>query len=559
MGYLMLKRPASEVDHDPIDADVIDAVDSADAEALESECPEDPSADAESPTWLDADMQAFIVSMMVHLVLILSLAVIPMVAQQTNNDLELSVYPPLDLTEEFSLIDNVAFSDAPATEVGANSTSDTDGSMALSAAPILAEVSEVVAPSFDTPAPNANFDLDVQLKASVGLTRSDVVVKGMTGYGATGTDGAVDRITYEILRSMEERPTLVVWFFDQSGSLQKRRKEVRDRFDRIYEELGIVSAVKEEAIKAKANGQEPLLTSIFAFGHKVNLLTQKPTADIGEIRQAIDSIETDQTGIEKVFSAIFLAVGKYKSYRTGRDARNVIFVAVTDERGDDADGLEATIKECRKFAIPVYVVGVPSPFGREFTYVKYVDPDPKFDQSTQWAQVDQGPESLLPERVKLGYKDDYFEEPVVDSGFGPYALSRLAYETGGIYFTVHANRQFDHRVSKREIGVFESNIEYFFDPEVMVKYRPDYESLDEYKKQVGAGGNARKTYFAVHPARRSGAYQCADAGPATSRATGTSVRCPGSGIAGCGKQPRQRGITTLDGGLRFGPGYRSGS
>lgn len=485
----MLKRPAGETASIPeddlaeIDAELVDAqaIDAAETDTAADSL--EPS-DSEARSWLDADTQAFIVSMMVHVVVILMLAVVPLVSQEVRDEVELRVYPPVDLTEEFSLVEDVAFADAPSTEIGANSTSETEANMALSMAPILAEVSEVVAPALDTPAPNPNFDLDNQLKASVGLVRNDVVVKGMTGVGATGTDGAVDRITYEILRSMEERPTLVVWFFDQSGSLQKRRKEVRDRFDRIYEELGIVSKAKEEAIKQRSNGQEPLLTSIFAFGQNVNLLTKKPTADIDEIRQAIDSVENDPSGVEKVFSAIFLAVDKYKSYRTGRDARNVIFIAVTDERGDDSNVLEATIKECRKFAIPVYVVGVPAPFGREFTYVKYVDPDPKFDQSVQWAQVDQGPESLLPERVKLGYKDDYFEEPVVDSGFGPYALSRLAYETGGIYFTVHANRRFDRRVNKRETGVFESDIEYFFDPEIMVKYRPDYESLEEYKKRV---------------------------------------------------------------------------
>ncbi|MEM8736421.1 MAG: VWA domain-containing protein, partial [Planctomycetota bacterium] len=155
-------------------------------------------------------------------------------------------------------------------------------------------------------------------------------------------------------------------------------------------------------------------------------------------------------------------------------------------RGDDAVGLEATIKECRKFAIPVYVLGVPAPFGREFTYVKYVDPDPQFDQSPQWAQVDQGPESIMPERIRLGYRDRDYQEPVIDSGFGPYALSRLTYETGGIYFTIHPNRKLNRRVRGGEIEAFASRLEYFFDPEVMVKYRPDYVSSAEYMRRVNA-------------------------------------------------------------------------
>ena len=63
--------------------------------------------------------------------------------------------------------------------------------------------------------------------------------------------------------------------------------------------------------------------------------------------------------------------------------------------------LDQAVDVCRKYEMPVYVVGVPAPFGRETAYVKYIDPDPKFDQSPQWAPVHQGPESLLPERLML--------------------------------------------------------------------------------------------------------------------------------------------------------------
>ncbi|MCC6510397.1 MAG: VWA domain-containing protein, partial [Pirellulaceae bacterium] len=374
----------------------------------------------------------------------------------------------------------------PAEKMGANSLGDTAG-MALSTAAIVADVPDVesITPQVATVTPK--FDIENRIQQAIGLVRSDTAVKGMTGVGTTGTDGAIDRITYEILQAMEERPTLVVWFFDQSGSLQRRREEIRDRFERIYKELGIIREAKAEKEKSKL-ADEPLLTSIFAFGDRVTQLTDKPTADMDEIRNVIDSVQMDQTGNEKIFSAFYLAVEKYKSYRSSRPThgpeRNVIFIAVTDERGDDVDGLEATIKECRKFAIPVYVIGVPAPFGREFTYIKYVDPDPKFDQTPQWAQVDQGPESLMPERVKLGYRDNFYEEPVMDSGFGPYALSRLAYETGGIYFTVHPNRKFNSRVSRNEIDPFASELSYFFDPEIMAKYRPDYVSQEDYVKQA---------------------------------------------------------------------------
>jgi len=434
---------------------------------------------------LRGNSEAFLVSMSFHIVLILALAVVPIVVAPQE---VFSLKPSTRIeAEELTLIEQIAVAEEPSTEVGANSVDSFEGGVALSTAPVLAELSEIPAPSYDPPTIHASYDLSQQIRQAMGLVRSDTVVQGMTGVGTTGTDGAVDRVTYEILRSMEERPTLVVWFFDQSGSLQRRRQEIRDRFDRIYEELGIVTRSKD-AQRRGTTQDEPLLTSIFAFGEQVHLLTNKPTANIDEIRQAIDSVEQDNSGVERVFTALFKGVEKYKPYRIPRGGssgeRNVLFIVVTDERGDDANGLEATIKECRKFAIPVYVIGVPAPFGRDVTYVKYVDPDPQYDQSPQWAQVDQGPESILPERVRLGFREEFFSEPVIDSGFGPYALSRLAYETGGIYFTVHPNRRVGERVGQSEISPFASRLEYFFDPEIMSKYRPDYVSSEDYMRRI---------------------------------------------------------------------------
>lgn len=449
----------------------------------EEELQDELAEEEEEEGWLDGDTQAVLTSLLVHGVLLLALAIVPVVVAVPEGLKFTSAAQQEE--DEFTLIEDVSFSDDFEEEIGANSTADSV--QALSMALEVAETQELASPSFEPPDIDATFELNNRIEKAVALTKGMEVVKGMTGVGTTGTDGAVDRITYEILRSMEERPTLVVWFFDQSGSLQKRRVEIRDRFDRIYEELGIVQKSKEE-MTGKREEDEPLLTSIFAFGSQVNLLTPKPTADIETIRAAIEDIDLDSTGTERTFSAIFKGVEKFKKYRSSRTqsgpARNVLFIAVTDERGDDDNGLEATISECRKFAIPVYVIGVPAPFGREFTYVKYVDPDPNFDQTPQWAQVDQGPESIMPERIKLGFREDYFSEPFIDSGFGPFALSRLAYETGGIYFTVHPNRKVGRRVRRREIDEFSANLEYFFDPDQMTKYRPDYVSRTEYMKRV---------------------------------------------------------------------------
>ncbi len=439
----------------------------------------------DEPVLQTDESTAMLGSMLVHVVIIVSLAIVPLRTFQPEPEAVVIVSPPTQ-EETPELIDEIDYSEAPSVEIGANSESQSD--MAEASAEMFAESPEIPSPVELELSDLGDIEVNRLFNQPVAPMDRLTNQKGAVGQGETGASGAVDRLTYEILQSMEERPTLVVWLFDQSGSLHRQRREIRDRFDRIYEELGIIKQGQSESDPRAADDR--LLTSVIAFGERVNLLTPRPTADIQEIRAAIDSINLDESGIERVFSAIFKGVEQSRRVRAAPESsgrkRNVLFVVVTDERGDDATGLEATIKECRKYGIPVYVIGVPAPFGRENTFVKYVDPDPNYDQSPQWAQVDQGPESIMSERIKLGYRNQAYREPVVDSGFGPYSLSRLAYETGGIYFTVHPNRRVGRPVRSGEIEAFSSRLEYFFDPAVMEKYQPDYVSENEYLKRVNS-------------------------------------------------------------------------
>ena len=89
-----------------------------------------------------------------------------------------------------------------------------------------------------------------------------------------------------------------------------------------------------------------------------------------------------------------------------------------------------------------------------------------------------------------GTARDVRREERIDSGFGPFALTRLCYETGGIYFAVHPNRSVTKSVSRRDTAAYSSHLTQFFDPGVMRKYRPDYVSKDEYLRRL-AGNKAR--------------------------------------------------------------------
>ncbi len=442
----------------------------------------------EEPVLQSDESTALFGSMIVHLIIILALALAPL---RVNLDEEavVIVSPPTTQQEQIEIIEEVTYSAVPAETVGANSEAESE--MAEASAEMFNEVAEIPSPiemeksEFGQYMVNNIFS---QPSAPMDRLKNQ---KGHVGQNEKGAAGAVDRLTFEILQSLEERPTLVVWLFDQSGSLHRQRREIRDRFDRIYTELGIVSKAEQEQKGPKRmDHSAPLLTSIIGFGGNVTLYTETPTQDVAEIKSIVDNIQVDSSGVEKVFTAITSATDQYKTLRRSRGGngpqRNVLFVVVTDERGDDENQLEASIKSCRQWGIPVYVIGVPAPFGRKHTMVKYVDPDPKYDQSPQWAQVDQGPESFLPERVNVGFTGNFQEEPVIDSGFGPYSLTRLCYETGGIYFTVHPNRNVNRAVKRNEVEAYASDLQYFFDPLIMSRYRPDYLSQEDYVQKVKA-------------------------------------------------------------------------
>ncbi|MEN0112074.1 MAG: vWA domain-containing protein, partial [Planctomycetota bacterium] len=294
---------------------------------------------------------------------------------------------------------------------------------AAASAPIEADVSEVSLELEALTEVAMTAALDLPATALTSPDPDDLsLVHGVGATGATGSRGAVDRLTAEILQSIEQRPTLVVWLFDRSGSLDKQRERVADRFERVYRELGVArsrgaAGFGAEDAESRDPDDEPLLTTVAAFAEGVEYLTPKPTADVEAIQSAVRAIRPDRSGRENVFSAVIDAVNRHRNHVTRRPRRNVMLVVFTDEAGDDAERLDAAVQATRAWQTPVYVVGAPAPFGRVDAYVRYVDPDPEFDQSVQWLPVRQGPESLRPERLRLGFfgRGD-FDGPTLDSG-----------------------------------------------------------------------------------------------------------------------------------------------
>jgi hypothetical protein len=442
----------------------------------------------EEETPFDGDSSAFFASLLFHMLLLIVLGLVPFVFN--NPHVSLTIAAPLQ--EEFEDVDLMVpkeFTSSPLISQDSYANSVGDVGMSMSLAQIVSDVSVVPSPTDVPVEPSGEIALNNEISLATGLNFNvNLTVKGATGEGVAGAVGAVDRLTQEILRSLEERKTLVVWLFDQSPSLSRERAAISERFDRIYDELGVIEASGNPAFAKHED--KPLLTSVMSFGQEVKLLTKQPTDDLQEIKAAVAGITEDESGVEKIFSAVYLAAERFKGFRirdpaTNQPERNVLLVAFTDERGDDLDGLDQTVSMCRRYAMPVYVVGVPAPFGQEETYVKWIDPDPNYDQSPQWGRVNQGPETLFPERIKLGFgrMGDRGPDPM-DSGFGPFALTRMCYETGGIYFSVHPSRNVQREVSRDETPALTAHLKYFFDPQVMRRYRPDYVPAAEYLRRA---------------------------------------------------------------------------
>lgn len=423
---------------------------------------------------------AFLGSLVVHLLLLLALGLAPIVVQSHEPMVTLTA-PALEeeLPPEPKIAEAFAIADQPLPDIGANS--EAGSQMAMSAAAEIDLVSAVPHPADLPIVAVGEIMVNNEIQVATGILTNNIAVKGAAGVGTTGAEGAIDRITADILRSLEDRPTLVVWMFDQSGSLNRQRVDILRRFDRIYQELGMIEAAGNPAFKKHSD--KPLLTSIIAFGNDMQFMTEKPTDNLSEIKSAVEAIEQDTSGIERVFSTVYTAAERFRKYRHDSPARNVLFLVVSDEIGDDVAGLDKTVNICRRNEIPVYVIGIPAPFGHRETFVKYVDPDPAYDQTPQFVPVNQGPETLLPEVVRLQFLGAEDPNPM-DSGFGPYALTRLCYETGGIYFTVHPNRNVNREVRRGEIDDFSAHLKHFFDPNVMRQYRPDYVSAEEYSRRV---------------------------------------------------------------------------
>jgi len=281
----------------------------------------------------------------------------------------------------------------------------------------------------------------------LGEDLGEAEVAGETGAMVEGYGAALSRVAQELIRLMRENRVLVIWLFDESDSMTDDRREIRDELHKVYEELDLV---QKNDTKFKGN-KETLVTAILSYGDQIHELTKKPTASIDEVKQAIDSVPTDESGKENMCQSIQAAIRKYRAFASGRTKRKMVCILVSDESGDDGDKIEFAIQEAKRAKAPVYILGRESNFGHPTARIRWKDP---VYGLTHWLPITRGPETAFVECLQwdgLHGRWDAFS-----SGFGPYNQVRIAKETGGIFFVLPGEEENLTGAGAKERRVFKA-------------------------------------------------------------------------------------------------------
>lgn len=322
-------------------------------------------------------------------------------------------------------------------------------------------------------------DLAMPSDAELGEDLGEGEISGEIGAIVEGYGAAMGIITQEIVRMMRNSRVTVIWLFDESGSLEDDRREIRENYQRVYEELGIATAQDEDLRKT---GGDALLTVVASYGAGINEHTVRPTSEIDKVKEAIDRVPVDQSGQENMCNAIARMINKYK-VQAIRGKRKLAVIVVSDESGDDGAFVEQAVAEARAAKAPVYFLGRESTFGYPYARQRWVD-EPTGEEF--WVQIRRGPETPFPECLQWNGMHGRWD--VQNAGFGPYEQVRIAHETGGIFFVLPGEEESlvgGDSIERRK-----------YDFLSMREYQPDLDSRPEYA-QVRTNSDFRRVLWDV--------------------------------------------------------------
>ncbi len=315
---------------------------------------------------------------------------------------------------------------------------------------------------------------------------------------------AVKKVAAAIRASLEIGPTLVVWIIDRTPSAQKIVTEARTAARNLYD--------ADDIRQLSLNSGQTLQTSVIAFDDKAEFLIDTPTGDWQAAQTSLDKFQPSEVGRENTFAAVKLALNKFLPLRTAAESRReLIFVVLTDEAGDDTTLADELAKIVEREAIPIYCLGSPAPWGQ----VNPLAADPKKGDPTKTddSVPRYGPESIASERVDLDMmspQSNYGNSSglnisQVDSGFGPFALERLCRAGGGQFLTIRPDVGSDYKYRGQSFNYWPSGSELRFAGNP-VKYAPDYVSAETHRQQLAEN----KAYQALLNAAQLPRYSIQD-------------------------------------------------
>ena len=218
---------------------------------------------------------------------------------------------------------------------------------------------------------------------------------------------ALDQLAREILRHLNDHKLTVVWLFDESTSMQDDQKTILQKFDRVSSEL-------RRNVEPNKKTTDALNHAIVGFGQDIDYVLDKPREDIDQIGRAIKHLKIDATGIENTMQAICEVVAHY-AFVVQKGSRRLLIVLVSDESGDDGTYVEEARQVLKKYNVPLYVIGRQSLFGYPFAHHQYIDPVTK---DIYHPLIRRGPETADLELYQWdGLYERWDEQP---SGFAPY-------------------------------------------------------------------------------------------------------------------------------------------
>jgi hypothetical protein len=398
------------------------------------------------------------ISMVVHAIAVVILALTPLLMSHTPLTEIISPMIEDEELEQDELQEVVLEEDLePATEITTAVVSSAPAAGLERAIAAIAPPTVVTMTPTENAFQTANIGIDAP---TIGMLNSTTLVQAVPD-GALGEERAIvdnydqafDRITQEIMWMLEKSPVLVIWVFDQSESMKDDQAEIRARIDRVYKELGLTS---------KAAGGA-LTTAVTSYGENYMRHTDKPTFDLGEIKAAMTAVPIDPSGKEMMCEAVGRSIHEFRGHAQGRQ---LAMVVVTDESGDPENNeryLEDCIAEAQSAKCKIYTLGRQAVFGYPYAHIRWQHPQ---TQRWHWLQIDRGPETGFIEQLQTnGFWKRY---DAFDSGFGPFASTRMSKETGGIFFMLPS--------VEKDLVQFEKGN---YDLEQMRAYKPDLRSKKE--------------------------------------------------------------------------------